>query len=362
MKRWLLSGYFGFGNAGDEAMLASLAQGVKGQVELVVLSAQPERTTLQHGVAAIPRLDVRSLREAIAWADLFVSGPGGIFQDVTSLRSPLYYAWLIHLAAGAGLPVAVYANSVGPLRRRITRWLVRRTLKRARHLSVRDRPSLAMLEQLGFPPEQVLLAADPVLLNEGVKALPPGRRERWRVAVNLRPAAGMERRLDLLAVGLDWLVETLPADVEYFPLFLPDDAWVGQAVRERMRHGHRWRMVKPPERVLDWLERFAEVDFFVGMRLHSLIFAALQGVPALALVYDPKVEGFLEEFRQPGASPEAIPSLPWEGLSQEAFLAGLQRAWEEREGIAPLWQKGLPTLRERARKGLEALLALGCEV
>jgi len=39
----------------------------------------------------------------------------------------------------------------------------------------------------------------------------------------------------------------------------------------------------------------------LAMRLHTLIFAARMAVPTVGLVYDPKVESFLEELGLPSA-------------------------------------------------------------
>ena len=39
----------------------------------------------------------------------------------------------------------------------------------------------------------------------------------------------------------------------------------------------------------------------LAMRLHTLIFAARMAVPTMGLVYDPKVEHYLQELDQPSA-------------------------------------------------------------
>jgi len=42
------------------------------------------------------------------------------------------------------------------------------------------------------------------------------------------------------------------------------------------------------------LKKYQELDFFWGVRLHSLIFSVLSGIPFVAVDYDPKIKGFLD--------------------------------------------------------------------
>ena len=42
----------------------------------------------------------------------------------------------------------------------------------------------------------------------------------------------------------------------------------------------------------------SESEIIIGMRLHSLIYATTLEIPALALVYDPKISAFMESINQ----------------------------------------------------------------
>jgi polysaccharide pyruvyl transferase WcaK-like protein len=102
--RAVISGYYGFGNVGDEAILAGLLQGFRElapEATLTVLSGDPAATEAEHGVPAWPR-GVRHAASAIRQADLLVSGGGGLLQDATSWRSPLYYLWVLQMARKRG--------------------------------------------------------------------------------------------------------------------------------------------------------------------------------------------------------------------------------------------------------------------
>ena len=101
--RFLLSGYYGFGNLGDEALLAASSAGCDAGypgTTIDVLSHDPGRTAARLGVEATPRADLRAVRKAIARADVVLSGGGGLLQDTTSLQSLLYYAGIVRAATG----------------------------------------------------------------------------------------------------------------------------------------------------------------------------------------------------------------------------------------------------------------------
>ena len=104
------------------------------------------------------------MREAIERADVVLSGGGGLLQNVTSLRSLLYYSGVIRSAVRAGKPTMVFAQSIGPL----DFWgraMVRKFCKGLAAATVRDERSRALLGAL-VPGVRVERTADPVFLFE----------------------------------------------------------------------------------------------------------------------------------------------------------------------------------------------------
>ena len=138
VKKIILSGYYGFDNAGDEAVLAALCQILRNRLpeaQLVALSAKPEQTAAALDVRAVNRWDKAALRAELQDAALFCSGGGSLLQDVTSVRSVWYYTSLLRLAQKQGVPTIVLAQGLGPLRTGLGRWLTRRALSRCHLLS-----------------------------------------------------------------------------------------------------------------------------------------------------------------------------------------------------------------------------------
>ena len=75
MKRLLLSGYYGYGNSGDEAVLAGLVTGfraarLEAELEIIALSGRPAETRAAHSILAADRYRPGTLLREIRRADL----------------------------------------------------------------------------------------------------------------------------------------------------------------------------------------------------------------------------------------------------------------------------------------------------
>src|SRR5262249_3273949 len=131
MSRVVLSGYYGFDNLGDEAVLAATVAGIRQMrpaAGIVVLSADPHGTARTLGVEAGARARPGDVAGALRGCDVFLSGGGSLFQDATSWRSPWYYLGVLGLAQRLARRTAVYAQGIGPLSGRAVRLAARRLL------------------------------------------------------------------------------------------------------------------------------------------------------------------------------------------------------------------------------------------
>jgi polysaccharide pyruvyl transferase WcaK-like protein len=80
----LIAGYYGFGNAGDEAILESLVAGLRrdfSEAQITVFSGDPARTEGSHGVSAVPWLEPEAIQSAVQESDRVIIGGGGLFHD-----------------------------------------------------------------------------------------------------------------------------------------------------------------------------------------------------------------------------------------------------------------------------------------
>lgn len=293
MKRVVLCGYYGMGNGGDEALLATLLQLLPADWQPIVLSGDPATTADRYGVVAIPRKSPIALWRALRSSQAFIWGGGSLMQDTTSLASPVYYAALMILAQVLGLRTIAWAQGLGPLRRPISRWLTRWVLARCQGVSVRDRASAALLRSWGW--SQVTIAPDPVWALAGVTVPAWQDLPRPRLAVILRPCAWLTPdRLAAIATALRQVQAETGAYILLIPFQPARDRPIAETLAASIPADRRQIVELADPAQLKGL--LATVDLAIAMRLHGAIMAAAEGVPCFALAYDPKVLALMDDL------------------------------------------------------------------
>ena len=166
MSRIVISGYYGFANAGDEAMLAAIIKALRSTedaLELTVISGNPQVTAAQYGVTSIHRFNPLEIISSLRGCDLLLSGGGSLLQDVTSKRSLLYYLSILGLGLLLGKKVMLFAQGIGPIHSGLLRKLTKVVCSHVNLITVRDQDSLYELRHIGIPPKKVQLTADAVM-------------------------------------------------------------------------------------------------------------------------------------------------------------------------------------------------------
>ena len=359
--RLLVSGYYGFGNAGDEAILAGLTEGLRErapEAELTVLSGNPAATEREHGVRAVSRgLGSAFLRGRES--DLLVSGGGGLLQDATSWRSPLYYLTVMRLARAAGVPVACVGQGIGPLHRGFVRRLVRNGLSRVEAIAVRDQASQEALRELGVR-RPVEVTADLAFLLPRPKAEATTRawakaglseEAKPAVAIALRrppgePKAGLAASL---AGPIGEACERLGLHPVLLPMQPGADGELAEEVAAALPMAAA--VVRAGLSAREMLALVGGCELVIGMRLHALIFAAICAVPPVAISYDPKVEALMGELGLSAAGSAGA-------LDEEALGRAIHSTWDSREEIGRRVAEAGERLRSSARRNVEIVLSL----
>jgi polysaccharide pyruvyl transferase CsaB len=359
-----ISGSYGGLNLGDEAILQVIVAQLRGTlpVDITVFSRDADDTRRRHEVEhVVSRRDLSrsEAKHLVAGLDLFILGGGGILYDADAegfLRE-------VVLAQEVGTPVMVYAIGAGPLLDPRIRSSVREAIEGAAVVTVRDRLSRQLLEDLGIQRE-ITLTADPALLLEPepltldeilrAEAIDPEAR---LIGFSVRepgPAApwlDVQNYHQLVANAADFVIDRLDAEVVFFPMERKMfDVQHSHGVLAQMQHAQRATVLKrdyTSGQLLSLLEHF---QFTIGMRLHFLVFSALAGLPFVALPYATKVTGLLEEL---GLEAPAM-----EQVTPGRLIAHIDRAWDLRDELRARIAKALPALQARARLNNELAVRL----
>ncbi|OVZ58841.1 polysaccharide pyruvyl transferase [Pigmentiphaga sp. NML080357] len=358
-----ISGSYGGLNLGDEAILESIVTQLRAgtPAEITVFSRNPADTEQRHQVdRAVPvrELSRNEARQEVARFDLLVLGGGGLLYDG---EIDIYLREVL-LANELGVPVMIYAISAGPLAQRSSRELTRQALMPAALITVRDRQGARLLEEVGLQ-RAIHVTADPALLMQA-QPLPEDAltREgldlpRRRIGFSVRepgpaaPGMSVDHYHDLLANAADFMVRRLDADVVFIPLERGHkDLQHSHAVVAQMQCAQRATVLKGEYSPGQMMSIIAGFEFCVGMRLHFLIFSALQGIPFVALPYASKVTGLLQDLE--------MDTPPLDDVNPGRLLATIDHAWDFRAHIQARIQERLPALQERARENNRLLVSL----
>ncbi|MCC8159715.1 MAG: polysaccharide pyruvyl transferase CsaB [Oscillospiraceae bacterium] len=307
-KEILISGYYGFKNSGDDALLKAIIQDLKKHKEspnIVVLSANPRETETDYRVKSISRINVFSIFKHMKKADMLISGGGTLIQDRTSTKSLWYYLTIISLALRNNLKVMLYSNGIGPLEKKRNIARTRKILDKVDLITLRDEHSYKTLREIGVTNERVKVTADPaldldiadekrgraILADEGV----PKGSKLLGVSVRRWQDIGADFE-DAVARVCDYAYEKYGFYTVLLPMQSSRDTAILQNIKRKMKN--KSSIIKKRYMVEDMISLMKCFDLCIGMRLHTLIYAAINAVPLIGLVYDPKISSFMEHTRQ----------------------------------------------------------------
>ena len=352
----VLSGYYGFDNIGDEAVLYAIVKAIREQIKdvsITVLSNNPEKTKSLYGVESVNRWQLKEVARVIKESDLLVSGGGSLLQDVTSSKTIPYYLAIVKIAQFYKKKVVFYSQGIGPVDKSTSRWLIKKVVNKVDGIFVRDPKSKALLEEIGIK-KPVSVAIDPVLgLGKGEvadnnKKVPP------TVGIYIRPWQDEAHDKNMIESMTEGLTDLLAKGYNlcFIPMHYEQDREIAKKLAKAVEdmalnkqiitktEANRIEVIDKNLTIQEVLAYTASFEFVVGMRLHSLIMAAATYVPMLGLSYDPKVTSFIEEVKVPYC-------IHTNELTKENFNKQLKELEENKEKQKANLQKVLEEKQER---------------
>ena len=304
----VICGAYGKGNGGDNAILDAIVaqlRHIDPDLPICALSRTPKETRAAACVDSLYTFRLLAIRRRMRHAKLYLSGGGTLIQDTTSTRSLLYYLSSIRMAARAGCRVMLYGCGIGPVSRLRNCERTAKTLNRyAEIISLRDRYSEETLRALGVTTPEIHLTADPALLIDpgDTPAIHSflhrsGLAEGTRYALfALRPWKDFDRHIAAFANAAEYAHREYGLTPVLYAMEPCRDRAALNAVAAQLRCPYL--LLEAGSNGTEIVALIRRMSLVIAMRLHTLIFAAGQGVPMVGVVYDPKVSGFLDYLGQ----------------------------------------------------------------
>ncbi|MEJ5228612.1 MAG: polysaccharide pyruvyl transferase family protein [Pseudothermotoga sp.] len=277
MKSALVFGYYGYDNLGDELLCRATIDILKKAFfrEIYLLVPKGRKEDYRWGnVIPVNRFDPISVMNAVLHSEIVVCGGGGIFQDQTSLRSFLYYSSLVILARIFGKPVFLLANSLGPVKRKFSRMILRYLLSRKKvFLIARD----AVSERYARRFSKNVFGGTDLAVLELEKMQIESQKER-RVSFCLREPLELSEIITCLKeMGFEKFT---------FAPLSPQDREVAMKLLEK--YGNF-------ELSDDSIKSIASSSLVISQRMHGCLISAYFGIPFVA-VNNSKATRFMRKY------------------------------------------------------------------
>ena len=293
-KRFVLSGYFGFKNFGDEAILSVLVKKLQANGHrITIISSDPQYTKKQfRHIRSVYTFKFQDIIGAIAKSNVLVSGGGSLLQDVTSIKSLIYYLLVISIGLFLRKKVIIFAQGIGPIRSKFGQFLTKNILKHCDYVSVRDEKSLQLLNSWGI---NANLLCDPIFSTQTDCS-----KKNNILAVQLRDFKTMnDDFIDRLAQKVVQDFSDIEVEIYSF-----QDA-IDKNICEKFEKA--LKMLRPELKTTlytglpndEIIQKLAKAQYLIAMRFHAIIIGLISRVKVLSINYDIKVEKISKEFNIP---------------------------------------------------------------
>lgn len=357
MKKVLISGYYGFNNTGDEAILESLSnQFSKSGIEIEALSANPLKTQQSYGIKAYRRFNLPDIIKAIKNCDALISGGGSLFQDATSSASFYYYLGIVVIAQMLCKKVLVFSQGIGPLKKDYNRKVFTKIINKIKMISVRDEISIKELETLKIYKPEIIVTTDPVFMLESapeevgkniLKESGVNFGSKLIVGIAARDWTNNKEAILQIAETADGIIEEFDAQVVLFPFHYPEDLDFANGIAEKMRS--KPCILKGEYKPSEIMSAIGLMDINIGVRLHALIFSVCMGVPVIGITYDPKIDGFLNTMG-------LKPICRYDNIQREQIIKEIQRIINNRDEIVKAIAETRDSAKQKSFENLEKLM------
>lgn len=299
---FLINGYLGYGNYGDE-LLASI---VEKKVQKIYRAAEFKRLSSKDSIFKHFDL-IGKCKEFIC--------VGGLFQDKTSIWNSFYYLLTIILAKFFNKRIRIIAQGIGPLNSKFAKLCTYLAFKTAHSVSVRDRKSSDLLKE--WKVDHYLGSDLAWLVDYREDKFSNISKAKIQNLFDGDENTNISSNKNLIAISLrshkqqddkglvDMIIDSLPKNYGEKPVLIlqmqDEDSFIHKLFNAHdfdKRKSIRPIVVKAkdfePEELVYLLKNHCES--LIGMRLHALILARIAGIEIMPIASDPKIVEFRDQI------------------------------------------------------------------
>lgn len=228
----------------------------------------------------------------------------------------LQHLYQIYINTKFNKPVYLMGTSIEPIGNRIIKYFTEKVLKKLDYIFAREKiteqyvsqfipkdkytliPDMAfMLENadINFPFVEKLKAENEILVGITVR--------KWNFPNAVDKNKAKENYIEQIKNFMEYYIENKKATFIFVPQVIvsyASDTDIANEIKERMNKKYRDKFVIRND---DWSPTeiktlISKLDFFVGTRMHSNIFATSMYIPTLAIAYEKKTNGIMETVGQ----------------------------------------------------------------
>lgn len=263
-------------------------------------------------------------------------------------------------------PTVICGHSIGPFRKRFSRFLARFVFNRVSLITVRENISKEILKKLNVKNPNIFETADLAFL---LKPASPKKAKEILKKENVpidKPRVGISvSRLitdyipikpqkhayayyvKFMAKITDFVIKTFNVTVVFIPHVIGpgkkyDDRLVSKDVYKLVKAKEHVRMIEGdylPEELRSLIGTF---EIFIGARMHAVISALSMHVPSLVFAYLPKAYGMMETVGQENYVCNI------KKLDYEEVKAKIVELWKNRENIREQLKEKMKDIREKS--------------
>lgn len=317
---FLLVGYFGEGNLGDEAVLRGALSVIQDAFKNPrIMCLWGGKGSLPENIVPVDRKNPLAILSAISKCTIVLAPGGSLFQDVTGLISIPYYAGILFTANLLGRKTAALSQGFGPVRSNLSRFILKTLLKRLDILTARDSDSKNSFESFGlscslspdaaFCLPEISDHADNSEINKDLES--PSGKQKKVITIIPRIYEGWNKDCTELAKAIIWYksqgysISALPMQGNDFNAIIDLEKKIWEfsknsevnpsEIKSSYLESEIINIIKlsTPEEIIKVLRHS---DLVIAVRLHGMLLALAAGNTVISIGYDPKVISLSREY------------------------------------------------------------------